>query len=140
MKKRSFVLLEVLIAFSLIFICVIPLIQQPLRLFRTEWQRLEEMETERLAAWTFSEVKEKLLNGEFSWDQIPEKKKKSPSYTLADGWIEIPGAVPKKVIRKFYLTGKKEKTGLQNEVIRKIEISIVLNGKKYQYFVPVILK
>ena len=58
-RKRTFLLIEVLIAISVATICLIPLIQSPISIYRAEIRLLEEMEKDRLADWTFSEIKKR---------------------------------------------------------------------------------
>ena len=61
MQKRPFILLEVLVALTLVALCAIALISTPIRIYRSEMRLLEEGEGELLADWTFSEIKEQLL-------------------------------------------------------------------------------
>ncbi|MDE3047765.1 MAG: hypothetical protein KGI83_05375, partial [Verrucomicrobiota bacterium] len=43
-QKRAFLLMEVLIAFSLILVCIIPLVKQPLEWMRAEYQKCAQLE------------------------------------------------------------------------------------------------
>ena len=91
---------------------------------------LEEMEGERLAEWSFSEVKEKLLNHEIPWSKLPSCGEKTQAFQLPSMTIEIPGALPKKIERSFSLRCHKngEKEGLKGEIYRMLHIDI--------YFTP----
>lgn len=124
MKKRSFILIEILLAFVLVTLCSIPLIRQPLQLYRLEMRRLEQMERERLADWTFSEIKEKLFKNEIPWEKIPLKNKKSGPYSLPCAYIRIPGCPEKQIERRFTLKGKREKLGPQEELYRALDVHI----------------
>lgn len=126
MKKQTFLLLEVLIALSLVLLCIVPLILKPLDLFRSENNLLWEMEKERLADWTFSEIKEKLLKNEIPWNQLPTEKKKEISYTLPDQTISLPGRKQKNLKRQYTLTLKREKEGPNGEVYRLFDVKITL--------------
>ncbi len=136
MKKKPFLLLEVLISFLFVFICIIPLIKNPLQFYRTELGNLEKMEKDRLADWTFSEVKEMLLKNEISWDAIPHKWQKSVEFRLPDGKIYLPNCRPKIVKRKFILTGRGEKVGKNGEDYRLLGIFIQLDKDLYRFRLP----
>lgn len=87
---------------------------------------LEEIEGERLAEWSFSEIKEKLLNNEIPWEKLPLKGEKTTSIPLPSMTIEIPGAKPKKIERSFSLHCHKkgEKEGLKGEIYRMLDVKI----------------
>lgn len=125
MKKRSFILIEILLAFVLVTICSIPLIRQPLKLYRLEIETLEQIERERLADWTFSEIKEKLFKNEISWEKIPQKNEKTAPFRLPSVSLHIPGCPKKTVERQFTLQGKGEKVGPQGEIYRTLKIEIL---------------
>lgn len=143
MKKRSFILLEILIALTLVILCAIPLIVKPIHAYRFEMQAFEEMEGERLADWTFSEIKEKMLKNEIPWDKLPSHKGTTGPFPLEPGSIHIPGRQPKKIERSFTLFGKGEKQGISGETYRMLYVKIafdpVLSKKKkiYTYRLPV---
>ncbi len=133
MKKRTFLLLEVLIAFTLATICVIPLVKQPIAFYKNEMKNLELMELERLADWSFTEVKEELLKNRIAWDEIPKKKALSRKFSLKDMRLQIPTCKDKRVERSFVLKGRGEKKGPHDEIYRIIGIHIFLNHHEYQY-------
>ncbi len=92
---------------------------------------LEEMEGERLAEWSFSEIKEKLINHEIPWSKLPSCDEKTPPFSLPSMTIEIPGCKPKKIERSFVLKCHKngEKIGPQNEIYRMLYVEIRFNPK-----------
>ena len=125
-KKRTFLLLEILIAIFIVSLCLIPLIQAPIRSYRAEMRLLEEMEGERLADWTFSEIKEKLLKNEIPWEKLPGTEVKSAPFSLPSATIQIFGAKTKKIERTFTLKCGKigERTGKNGEVYRMFTVAI----------------
>ena len=137
MKKKAFLLLEILITFVLVSVCAVPLVKQPLKLYKDEMVYLVGMEQERLADWTFTEIKEMLLKNEIPWEKIPEKKIETGPFLLPSALIDIPGCKPKTVERRFTLKGRGEKMGLHDEVYRHIGICIFLNNKKYRFRLPI---
>lgn len=143
MRKRPFILLEILIALTLVILCAIPLIIQPIKAYRFEMKSLEEVEGERLADWTFSEIKEEMLKNSISWDKLPSLNETTGPFSLVDGTIQLPGREPKKIKRSFMLFGKGEKKGERGQAYRmlyvKIEFDPVLSPKQkiYTYRLPV---
>lgn len=133
MKKRSFLLIEVLIAMTLVTLCIVPLIRQPLKLYTEELGQLEEMEKQRLADWTFTEVKEFLLKNELPWEEIPERYVESSTYPLKAAHLTIPGCTPKTIKRSFFLKGEGEKTGLHGETYKIVGVYILLNEDRYRF-------
>jgi hypothetical protein len=142
-KKRSFILLEILIALVLVALCAIPLIVKPIRTYRFEMKALEEMEGERLADWTFSEIKEEMLKNKIPWEKLPSYHETSGPFSLDPGSIQVPGRKAKKIERSFTLFGKGEKEGIEGQTYRmiyvKIEFDPALSKKKktYTYRLPV---
>ncbi len=72
--KRPFLLLELLIAFSLVSLFAFPLIFNPLNKLNNELTKLEEMERERYSELLLADIKERLYLNEIPWKKIPSKK------------------------------------------------------------------
>lgn len=141
MKKRTFLLLEIIIAFFLVTLCVVPLVSAPLKYFRMQNKRLENLEMGRLADWTFSEVALLFLNQEIHWEEIPERQEKSNLIDLPDATIQIPNAFKKKVRRSFCIETAGEKLEEKKGLLSKtLNITIWLNQKPYKYRMPVTCK
>jgi hypothetical protein len=137
MKKRTFLLLEILITFSLLTICSVPLVKQPLKLYKDEMAHLEKMELERLADWSFTEIKEILLKNGIPWDKIPAKGGKSGPFSLGMVTLEIPGCKTKAIRRSFILTGRGEQNGTKDQIYRQLGICVLLNEQKMWFRLPV---
>lgn len=139
MQKRPFVLLEILIAFMLVAICAIPLIEQPLWFFRKEVSSFEKLEKERLADWTFTEIKELLLKNEIPWDKLPSRGVTTAPFSLPPATLQIPGAKPKQIKRRFTLFCKGEKIGRNDEIFRILYVTVNLNDEipAYEFRIPV---
>ncbi len=137
MRKRAFLLLEILIAFVVVEICLIPLVKQPLKLYKEEMNYLETMEMERLADWTFMEVKEILLKNELPWEKIPTRDADSPRFSLPPASLSITGNKPKAVQRSYFLRGRAEKTGRDGTIYRQLGVYIFLNATQYEFRLPV---
>ena len=136
MKKKPFILIEVLIAFSFVLLCIVPLIRQPLKFYQNQINTLEKMELERLADWTFTEVKEILLKNSIPWGKIPEKHATTGPFQLPPALLDIPGCNKKKIKRSFTLIGIGEKIGTSGNLYRQIKIKIALGKKLTPFFSP----
>ena len=132
MKKRPFILLEVLVALTLVALCAIPLIIKPIRIYRSEMRLLEEGQGERLADWTFSEIKEQLLQNMIPWEKLPSLQQTTEPFLLKPASIFIPGRAPKEIRRSFILYGKGEKFGDDGEIYRMLHIKIVFDPQLSQ--------
>jgi hypothetical protein len=75
LKKRSFLLLELLIGLYLVGLCVLPLAQLPIKALAEETKAAYRMQMHRFADLAFAEIKEKLYRQEISWKQISSSSK-----------------------------------------------------------------
>ena len=89
-------LLELLIAFSLLSIFAFPLVSISLKRFNSEVAALEKIERFRLAELALCEVKEKLYQNEIVWKSIPQKKRLKATRTLKKKEFKL-GSLGKKV-------------------------------------------
>jgi hypothetical protein len=137
MKKRPFVLLEILIAFTLVAMCAVPLIRQPALFFRKQIDSFVLLEKERIADWTFTEIKEILLKNEIAWEKIPPKGLTSPPFKLAPASLQIPNCKKPPVKRSFTLHCTGEKPGRNEEIYRSLEINVKLDNDEYKFRIPV---
>ncbi|MBM3184248.1 MAG: hypothetical protein FJZ64_02975 [Chlamydiae bacterium] len=140
--KRTFLLLEVLIALALVALCAIPLIVKPLRAYREELKTLETAERERLSDWTFSEIKEQLIANQISWEKLPKLHETKGPFSLEPGKIHLLDK-EKQIERSFTLYGQGEKDGESGELYRMIYVHVHFNPvvskkqKPYTYRVAV---
>ena len=124
MKKRTFILLELLIACTLLALCAAPLMRKPIELYQMQVRTLEEVEKQRLADRAFAETKVHLLTNKIAWDKLPSKTAKVKTRSLPPAIMQIPHAAPKEIKRRAVIRCKGEKTGLKGEVIRMLQIEI----------------
>jgi hypothetical protein len=137
MKKKSFLLLEVLIALTLVTISALPLVKEPLHLFKAEFKAFEELEQERLANLAFVEVKEAFYNHKIPWEKIPEKKDTSSPIPLSPVTIQIPGRPPKTVPCSFTITCTGKKEGLKDQIYKNLLINVKIQERNYSFKIPV---
>jgi hypothetical protein len=135
--KRTFLLLEVLIALLLVSLCIVPLVRQPLRMYKNELAKLEILEKERLADWVYSEVKENLIKNKIPWAKIPKKNQTTGPFPLPSVKLHLPGCREKTIPCQFTLLGKGDKKGPQGEDFRLVYMSLFLDEQKYVYRIPI---
>lgn len=133
MKKNSFLLLEVLIAFSLLTLCLIPLILHPLKAYRLETEHIWKVEKERIADWTFSEIEEKLLKKQIPWESLPKLKEKSPSFSLPSIEVTLGPFAKKRFPRKFFFTTSAEKERIRGNPIKLLRIYIEIEEEIFEF-------
>lgn len=137
MKRYSFLLLEVLIAVSLLIFFVPVLIKIPVHHYQTQVKHFEELEKQRISDWTYSEIKETLLRRSIPWKTLPEKGKEPKQFPLPDACLELPGLPSKAVKRSFTLKCTKEKEGKEGETFRLYELTINVGNSPYKYMLVI---
>ena len=73
MKKkveRCFQLLEVIVAMSLVTLCILPIIHPHIHIYQEEHKALRSLEADHLATLIFADIAKKLYNNEIDWVQI----------------------------------------------------------------------
>lgn len=73
-KRHPFALLEVMIAFSLTVLCVLPLIYPHVEMYRAKKRFLERVEQDHAVNLLYVELLEKLYQHEIPWETIQSKK------------------------------------------------------------------
>ncbi len=73
-RKHPIVLLEVMIALTLVILLVLPWVRAPIQLYRLEMEQLQQIENQRAADWIASEIKEIIYNKEIPWSKLPGKQ------------------------------------------------------------------
>lgn len=130
-KKHPFVLLEILIALALTSLAALPLALSPIHALQKEREMLEEIEAGRIADYSFSEIKEMLLQNSIPWEELSTSKK---NYFLDDLSFYLPGFQERVVQRKFTVQVRREKEGENNAVYRQLHITLFLTGASKSTF------
>ncbi len=133
MKRRSYLLLELMVAFALLVMCIVPLVRSPMHLMREHLQSIKKASLAREAHFAFSKVKAFLYQNEekgISWQQIsrdaPSKKEKRPPDFEEIVDVFIPAKTP--YIKKVYLfkADKKE----EDASLRLLKVRITFEPKR----------
>ncbi len=77
-KKRSYILLELVVACALIGLCAFPLVSGPMHMLIGEKKILGHMELERLAECGFADVYAGLREHTISWEELKSGKVLGP--------------------------------------------------------------
>jgi len=133
MQKRSMFLLEILIAMTLVILCIVPLLKGPLQMHQKEMEHLTQIETGRIAAWTFTEIVEKFLKKELRWTTLPKLEEKGPTYNLPSASFKLPSLQTKELPRKFRLKTLEEKHEPNGTIHKLIAIRLKIAKKKFTY-------
>lgn len=131
MKKRSFILLEILIAISLISICIIPLIRNPIYFYKKEIKCLEKLERTRIKKEALLEIQEMLFKNHINWDDFAEKSRKKALIKKFEQpkKIEIKDFAKKEIEIYYRIWTKKEKFLGNDSFCRKVAIQISLDNR-----------
>jgi hypothetical protein len=133
--KRPAVLLEVLIAISLLTIGAVLLVRQPILFYRAELDQLERVECDRIATWTYTEIRELLMKGTIRWSQIPPLGERSQPWTLPPAKLEIPTLLSRTAARRFWIETLREKQDAEGNVFRLLSLQIEIgSGLKKRMF------
>lgn len=136
-KKRPFLLLEVLIAISLLIVFAPLLMRLPIHHYKQQVQHFEEIEKQRISDWTYSEIKEMLLKRSISWKMLPEKGKDPKKFPLSSVSLRLPGLKSKTLNRSFVLKCRSEKEGKEEEIFRLYELRIYVGGSPFNYLLVI---
>ena len=130
--KRSFLLPEVLLAIAVLVLFIPLIVRLPIEYYRSQVERLEAFERQRIADWTFSEIKEFFLKESIPWEELPGKKHEITRF-LSDANFLMPNFSVRPIHRQFSLKCTGEKHGPHGEIFRLYETTIFLGSNKYKY-------
>lgn len=131
--KRPALLLEVLIAISLFALCTVYFVGTPSRLHKKTLQQLERVEADRIASWTFTEIREMFAKGSIRWDDLPPLKQKTNSFSLPDATFQLPSLKTKALKRSYALKTLQQKENSNGKIYRLIAVWITVNGREFTY-------
>jgi hypothetical protein len=132
-RKKTYLLLELLIGITLLTFFAFPLISQPSLMVEREIVSLERMELERISECAFAQVKQKFYRNEIPWESFASEEKKE--FPIGDEKIQIKllGLGANKFQKKVFLHTKSEKKINQSEMrLVGIKISFIPKKKRYK--------
>ncbi|MBJ7449212.1 MAG: type II secretion system protein [Parachlamydiales bacterium] len=148
-KKRYFVLLELLIALSIVTLCLVPLIAPQVKMTTQIMSWIEKKQLDRLADIAYAEVLEQLYeNGDekksdrILWEQLSKNgaifKREWPEPVV----INYPKNRTAWVKRSYSIATVDEKNKASNDGFKRIMITIYFHmpsGKSSYYEYPLII-
>lgn len=125
MKRKAYLLLELLIALSILALCALPLVRTPLFSARQEIAAFEKMELERLAELGFAKIFEQLHQNEIPTKAFEAKTLQNTPYLKDTVVIDLPGVLNKQFDREFFLWTHAQKEGPEQNEFKIVKIKIV---------------
>jgi hypothetical protein len=125
-RKKPYLLLELIIALTLVLLCALPLVHAPLSLVKGEIQAFARMEAIRLSDLAFAEVLAKLYRNEISWDLIA---KGEPVLFQKEMSTQVEGICKQTFLCTSTLRSMQKKEGKNQEDLRLVKITISFETK-----------
>jgi len=122
--KKNFLLIEILIAISLITMLTIPLIRNPIFFCRSQIKSIEKIECERIADLTFLDIKLKFYKNQIDISNIQKYEEKASKSFLKPYFLD--SLKNKKIKRSYKMYSKKEKLTPNNEIYKLVHLKIFL--------------
>lgn len=127
-KKRSFLLLEIMIALTFIVISAPWIIQSSIQYLKAQSQEIIQSELERVADLSFMQIQEEFYNHKIHWDNLQKKKENAIEWALDDFEI-FSDSIHTNIERKALIWVLSEKIGRNDEIFRKIQVKLILKPK-----------
>lgn len=109
-----------MIAIALFSMCIVPLVEIPLKALRREVLTLERLPLERLSLLSFAEIKTQLYAKSIPWKHLTQEKKER--VLLSEEEITL--SSKKTLLRKCYAWSKSSKAGKDNTEHRLVTIDV----------------
>lgn len=139
-SKRSFLLIEIIIALAIISLLITPLIRNPVYFFKSQIRSLEKLECERIANLSFLDLKLEIYKNKNKFIKDLASSKNAAEYQKFEDFVpyRLTTFNNKLVERSFKLySRRKEKKSKENEKYRLLNIRIFLRPidqkMKYEY-------
>ena len=129
-KKRSFLLLELLIAIALFVIGIVPLVRMPMTALATEIKTYQRMQLHRYSDQAFIDIKSQLLTNEITWDQIDVPKEKKTLLSKEMITLDLKGIGKRTFERQCYIWSASSKVGKAQEQYRRQSGSRLFSAKR----------
>ena len=132
-KKRAYLLLELLIAVTLLSICAIPLMSSHPRHLIKKIRSIEQSEKTRLAALSMAEIVEMFEKQNIPSSEIPPLKGSSKIFNLKPKELSLFPRPSKKVNIRYVLTTLREKTEENGKTYKLVSVNILIDESEFRY-------
>jgi len=134
-KKRSFVLLEIMIAMALITTTLLPFFHYPFEHMQLELKALFEMELERVAQNKLTELQTLLWKKEISEERIfSDKQFKEPLETKIFT-LELSSKLKRKYEERSYVTWQKQKLSDDRTITALVHFKVEYRTPKKRWLI-----
>lgn len=127
-QKKPFILLELLIAVSLVVSSALPLIYSPFAAMRTEANAIAMFELQRHAENGFAHIKQQLYCNDIPWKHLTYSKKEAP--VLRQEIIQLDSLKQLSFIQKTRIYTLASKKGTDGEAYRLIAVEITFEPEQ----------
>lgn len=118
-RKRPFLLLEVLISFVIVVACILPMIYPHVMMYKSKKQFVDSIHNDHIVNLLYVDILEKLQRNEIAWQDIENGKQLS---------LEKPG------MQASYRFEEKHKTpDASGFSVALLDLTIVFSNKEYKY-------
>jgi len=130
MKKRSFVLLEILIAFTLVSVSILPFLRFPFKHMQKEIDMLFEMELERVAQNELTHLQETLYKREvpenvlFVEEDVKEEDKKKCYRGSGEVELILPGGLKRIYSMRSSISQERKKKLKEGDMVSLINLQV----------------
>jgi hypothetical protein len=126
-KKRTYLLLELLIAFTILSFSMLLFIQSPLLFLQDEVKTLEKIELQRIADAKFAEIKGRLHLLEL---KTPKQKGKIATHSLDPIILNFEGVAEHQFKTSYELCLMRSKKGKNGERFQKVGVRMIFTPIK----------
>jgi len=113
---------------SLLAFGLVGITQSPMLLHAKALSRLETVEADRIAACTYTEIRDQLR-----WDKIPEVRKEGDKIVLPDAVFALPSLKSKALQRSYQLATLQEKQEPNGHTYRLVSVRILVGKRTFTY-------
>jgi len=128
-RRRSYLLLELMISFMIVSLVALPLLRNPLHALKMQLFSLERMEIERLADLSFANMQAEIACQEVPWKAFSQEQK-GECYSIDTIPLLLPGIAERKYERKTFFWTLAQKEGENNQEHRLVRIQFVFSAKE----------
>lgn len=118
-KKKTFLLLELLIGLFLISTCALPLVRLPMQTLQEELKSAWRIQMHHCADLTFAQIKEKVYTKQIDWDTLSAPRAAKAKILEDEATYSLPPIGKRTFCRTGYLhsVGKKDKEGKEFRLV-----------------------
>ncbi len=113
---------------SLLTLGLVGIIRTPMQLHKSALKRMEAVEADRIASWTFTEIRPQLR-----WADIPAFRETGKTVSLSDARAELSPQKSKAFPRNYRLKTLQEKQNANGHTYRLVSVRIEVDDRVFTY-------